>query len=290
MNELKNRRFGSAVILACRMSGEMNTSLGNGISNLLLNLFVLANCGCKNVTGIVEGDDGLFRFYGPEVTAQHFATIGFTIKISVADAVNEASFCGIIYDGLDGLNVTNPISGLMEFGWGGSRYAPSSENTRKKLLRSKALSLLYSYPGCPILQSLALYALRITEGMRYLVPSNFSLYEKEEMRMCLDYIKEHGLPVRDVPERTRLLVEKLYGIPVSVQLSVELKLDTLTELVPLDFPELLPYCKPDQLHYYSLYCYKIRSPIDLVLPRNLVKTVPLKFKRGQSEWKKYFQT
>lgn len=106
--------------------------------------------------------------------------------------------------------------------------------------------------------------------------------------MCMRYIKQNGLPIRIVPDRTRLLVEKLYGIPIATQLSVEAKLDSLDKLVPLNFPELLPFCKPDQLHFYNMYCYKMHRPIDLVLPRQRVKTVPLKFKRGQSDWDKYF--
>lgn len=255
----------------------------------MINLFVLADLGSTNVTGVVEGDDGLFRYLGPLVTSEHFRNVGFVIKISQADGVNEASFCGIVYDDLDCLNVTNPISGLLEFGWGSSRYSKSSKRTKLKLLRSKALSLIYSYPGCPILQSLGMYALRITEGLPYLVPSNLNLYEREEMSMCLQYIKKKGYPIVRVPDRTRMLVEKLYGIPISVQRSVESKLDSLHTLQPLDFPELLPFCKDHQLHFYSMYCYGSSKTIDLVLPRHRVKTVPLSIGIGKKSWDRYFK-
>jgi len=48
---------------ATRMSGEMNTSLGNGFSNLM---FMLYACHVQGIAaeGIVEGDDGVFALEG----------------------------------------------------------------------------------------------------------------------------------------------------------------------------------------------------------------------------------
>lgn len=289
-NSIQCRRFGTAKLNACRMSGEMNTSLGNGISNLIVNLFVLNQLGVKRVQGVIEGDDGLFRYFGPEVTAWDFKMTGFTIKISHVTESNKASFCGIIYDIDDCVNVTNPISGLLEFGWGGGKYRAASDKTRMALLRAKSLSLLYSYPGCPILQSLALYGLRITEGMHYRIPRDISMYEKEEYAKAVKYIKENGLPIRIVPVRTRVLVEEIYGISIDVQMSIESKLDSMTKLENLDFPELLSLFKPDQISFYNLYMYSDVGRIDLCLPRQKLLTQPIYVKRGLVEWNKYFTT
>lgn len=289
-NVIRNRRFGSGVLNACRMSGEMNTSLGNGLTNLIVNTYVLYCLGVTQATGIVEGDDGLFRYFGPELHPIDFKVYGWTIKISKHESPNEASFCGIVYDDVDKLNITNPISAILEFGWGSVKYAYASAQTHKKLLRAKSLSLIYSYPGCPILQSLGMYGLRMTEGLKYLIPSSNNLYDKEYMAMCMKYIKDHGLPITTTPDRTRLLVERLYGIPVATQLCVEAKLDSLTTLGELTFPELEEFFTEDQRKYYDLYSYRINKSFDLNLPRAKVPTQPLCFKRGQKEWACFFKT
>jgi hypothetical protein len=287
VNKLNNRKFGSAFIRACRMSGEMNTSLGNGVTNLITNAYVLMKIGAKNVTGIVEGDDGLFRYYGREVTAADFKECGWTIKITHVTEANEASFCGMVFDDMDQINVTNPISGLLEFGWAGALYSRSSLKTKMQLLRAKSLSLIFSYPGCPILQELGQYGLRMTEGQYYKIPRT-SLYEQEEYVLCMDYIKKNGLPTREIPNATRLLVERLYKIPIATQMSIEGKLRSLDKLQPLDFPELQGFYTDDQISYYDLYCYNHADTADLLLNRQLVKTVPLRFERGHDLWKQFF--
>jgi len=57
-NHIRNKYF-KAWVDGKRMSGEMNTSLGNGFSNLMIMKFVLKKQNIKG-KGIVEGDDGLF--------------------------------------------------------------------------------------------------------------------------------------------------------------------------------------------------------------------------------------
>jgi len=68
-NHLVFKTF-SALLKACRMSGEMDTSTSNGFTNLMLYLFASFEAGCplNKIKGFVEGDDGLFRNDGPAPT------------------------------------------------------------------------------------------------------------------------------------------------------------------------------------------------------------------------------
>ena len=115
-NQLRNRKVYFDV-KATRMSGEMTTSAGNGISNLIFFHFVSeVLCGCTDVVGVVEGDDGLFRigssFRLPDST--DFAKLGLTIKIETHEVLETASFCGIIFDTKSNVNITDPISVIMD--------------------------------------------------------------------------------------------------------------------------------------------------------------------------------
>jgi len=96
-NKLASAGF-SLKCIGRRMSGEMNTSLGNGFSNLLLMLFVLNEKGCTDISGVVEGDDGLFVFNGPVPSSSDFLSLGMEIKLDEHRKYNEASFCGVVFD------------------------------------------------------------------------------------------------------------------------------------------------------------------------------------------------
>jgi len=253
-NECYFRDF-KITVPATRMSGEMCTSLGNGFSNLMLMLYVLESTGCTDVDGVVEGDDGLFRFRGRIPTQAEFEALGLRLKMEVHDSLETASFCGLVFDLEDKLVVTDPLEVLMSFGWTTRRYARSSNSTLKILLRAKSLSLAYQYPGCPIIQSLAKYGLRCTRGIqigRVLEGSGLNMWEREQLQEAV----RHGHCFREVPTGTRHLVERLYGITVEQQRSLEKYLDSLEELMPLDLGALDMLFKPDWTHYFNSYSTK----------------------------------
>ena len=61
VNKLKFKYF-NAYIEAKRLSGEMDTSLGNGLANLFLMMFffcVIKGLHVEDFRAVVEGDDGL---------------------------------------------------------------------------------------------------------------------------------------------------------------------------------------------------------------------------------------
>jgi hypothetical protein len=220
---------------ATRMSGEMCTSLGNGFSNLMFMLFVCSELGSEAL-GFVEGDDGIFRVTGPLPSSADFEKLGLVIKLEVHEDLSAASFCGIIFDPEECINITDPRKVLASFGFTTRQYARASGRLKRTLLRCKALSYAHQYPGCPIIGSLAKYGLRMTRGydVAHFARERWStgIWEREKLLNLL------GTDIPEVPVgfRTRLLVEKLYGITVDVQIAIEIYLDNLNELRPLDIP------------------------------------------------------
>ena len=85
---------GTAKVPASRFSGEMNTSLGNSITNYVFIRMIMERF---NITGnfFIEGDDGLLCFEQPLNTQQvaDFATEnGFNLKINEVAQPGDAGF------------------------------------------------------------------------------------------------------------------------------------------------------------------------------------------------------
>jgi hypothetical protein len=228
-------------LAATRMSGEMCTSLGNGFSNWM---FVSFLCHMKGITfkGFVEGDDGIFRFIGGTLTAKDFEELGLIIKIERHTRLETASFCGQVFDMEDKLVVTDPREVLASFGWTSGKYANANDKTKKSLLRAKAWSIGYQYPGMPILAAMSRAYLRLTRGhdVRRIINGRFlNTYEREQLIEALDA----GRPELNVtpPINTRHLVAELYNVPIEVQIKYEHYFDNLQsiEMIP-DFGLLVP--------------------------------------------------
>lgn len=207
-----------------RMSGEMCTSLGNGFSNLMFMLFACHKMGSKCV-GVVEGDDGLFSIAGPVPTPEFFSRLGLRIKMGVHTDIETASFCGIIFDRQDRINVTDVRRVLCDFGWIDGRYVASRRSRALALLRCKALSLAHQYPGCPVLSALAKYGLKITAGIdvgHYVRNSpHLDWWKRNELLGYFEGRKEKPIPDRPVGDRTRDLVHVTYGVSPDEQRRME---------------------------------------------------------------------
>lgn len=254
-NNCQFKRF-NLKIDATRMSGEMNTSLGNTFSNLILMLYI---CEKKHITvdGVVEGDDGLFRCYPRAPTAADFEEIGFTIKLQEHSELRTASFCGIVFDEIDKLNVTNPIEYMCSFGWSKLHYVRARRTRLMELLKSKSLSTAFQYPGCPIIQSLAFYGLRMTKHIdisRYLEKErSVDMYERTRIEQAIEAYKMGEISPVQVPMRTRLLVKELYGVSVEDQLAIETYLDEKQDLSEIKHVSILKYCSHDWQHFFANY-------------------------------------
>lgn len=252
-------------LMCKRMSGEMSTSVSNGIMNLLITHFLLEEAGNKFYDSFFEGDDSLNKYDVRPPTPAEYAELGAKIKIEYPNNLSEASFCGMLFDVEDLDIVANPMEALVSFGWTTSQYAGASQKTLKGLLKCKALSLLYQYSGCPILRSLAMYALRITndfpidQAIAIQNKQKLSLYDKELYLEMLDNYKLNNIFENHVKDRTRSLVARLFKIDIQSQLAIEKYLDDKTDLSPINFPPILQFCHPDWIDFYETYSSAFES-------------------------------
>jgi hypothetical protein len=251
---------------ATRMSGEMCTSLGNGFSNLMFMLFLAEEVGCTNVDGFVEGDDGIFIMQGTPPSTELFAQLGLIIKMESHTALEHASFCGLVFDIEDQINVTNPLEVIATLGWTSMQYCNSSSRTKQQLLRCKALSFAHQYPGCPIISEMAFYILRCTSKVRVgdFIAKWRNTYEREQL---LAAYRELPYNFNKIPHiepgiRTRFLVEHLYGVSVEHQLYIEEWFKKQREIKPIDFALIKWHMKPEWVDYYEKYVHVPCLPLN----------------------------
>jgi hypothetical protein len=270
-----------------RMSGEMNTSLGNGFVNWVLSKFCAFLEKDLGHAGFFEGDDGVI--VGNSLpTKELYADLGFDVKTDPQVNLTEMSFCGLVFDQEDLVNITDPMEELCTFGWSKYRYTGSRPAVLKALLRAKSISMLYQYNGCPILQSLAKYGLRVTNRIcTDRIQKYMSDWEKTQFSHAMEQYKRDkfmSLINRPVGMRTRLLMEKVHKIRIEDQLYIEKYLDDLNVLQPLDIPETMIYIP----EHWKLMWHQYVLPIEpSKIPPELLLDSPLRIaKLGhlQEEW------
>lgn len=253
-NIIESKHF-FAEIPGKRMSGEMNTSLGNGFANFMILKFVMHECGI-NYKAVVEGDDGLISCDKiPDFTK--FEELSLELKFDVFSSIEEASFCGLTFDPSNKCVITDPLSVLCKFGWLNPKYRQASQSKLDTLMRCKALSYGWQYPGCPIVAALSKYALRVTRHIRFEQvlkainnPALFTTYERETL---LTNIKgdEDKINFVEVSPLSRTLMENKYGVPPILQFRLEFLLDHHTTITPIYVPELFDYVPSEWMDFYD---------------------------------------
>lgn len=254
ISKLKTR-YGEAKS-ACRMSGDMTTSLGNGLCNYMVVKCIAKELGWKELRMVAEGDDGLIRRGGEPLKDKYFAEYGLSVKMTVTQSVGAAGFCQMYW--CDSENVVDPAGKLLTIGWSFAQQRRGSPALKRRLLRAKALSLAYELPGCPVLSSLSRYLLRCTTGealfsedvwwRREVMQGN---YESSELT---ETIRERLCSA--VPMERRSLVEKLFGVTVEQQLELEHWFDSLHAIQPLNHPTIINLVEhrfPHSVKMWRLY-------------------------------------
>jgi len=265
MNRMQFKHF-VVMLLAKRYSGEMDTSLSNSVFNLLLIMFLLYKSGedYKTLIPKIEGDDSIIPYYN-HLDTTIVKRLGANAKFEFFDEISHASFCGLVFD-VDCLDIiTNIIPAYLDFGWTTREYTNSSSRSKKTLLRCKALSMLHTFPGCPILHTLACLALRLTNDVDVRKNKFLDHYRKNHvdshhvhkfeiiLQLAQDKAKLKTMINREINMKTRLLVEKLYKITVDQQLIMEDYLKNVTVLGPLNLPFIDDFCNPDQMKMWDVY-------------------------------------
>lgn len=254
INKCRNRNLRMAV-KAKRMSGESTTSLGNGISNLLV-LAYLSKIHNFDYVAVVEGDDALAVITrGSAPTRAMYEDLGFDVKLDRYTSLSEASFCGLVFD-MDAKHVlTDPRRHLAEVSVADPKYFCVRPHKRHQLLRAKGYSYVYCYGGCPILQAMGECLLRCTRSVDMadflesrLHYSGYWLRERTIASM------ECEAPVLPIHAGSRLLMEKKYGVAVEVQLQVEEYFNSLNTLDEIQVLTGLPVPQdffPIEWHHYD---------------------------------------
>jgi hypothetical protein len=272
INKCRNKQLRMSV-QAKRMSGEFTTSIGNGIANELLLEFLGERNGFE-FTAVYEGDDSLFVITrGEPPTREMYKEIGFDVKIETFQALEEASFCGLVFDINDRAVIADAKRHLAEVGVSAAKYLCVRPYKKKQLLRSKGFSFVYQYPGCPILQALGECILRCTADvdMTDFVESRLH-YQGEWKQAQIQSALGHKHVHVPVGHGSRLLMEKKFNIGVDVQLKLEeyflsktkySEIDVLIDLpVPVDF-------FPKEWHEfgetYVFYEHRCQTPSDSFL-------------------------
>lgn len=244
------------------MSGKMTTSDDNCVFNLIVTFYLicqsnygelaladqLEKCLLHNV--FIEGDDGEFDdvYIDPDLIVR----MGLKLKMEVVENCGLASFCGIVCDLETYDNVTEPLHILVGFFKLPLKWMRSKRVKHLALFRAKALSYLYQYGGCPIIAPLCHYVLRCTKSIdpRWTI-DQFGWYEKPILSKALSV---HWFDlIRPIYHSTRVLVEKVYNIPISKQLEIEDHFCRSTHLHPYSFDIDL---NPSWTHFADKYVGK----------------------------------
>lgn len=226
-----------------RMSGEMCTSLGNGFTNLMLMRFFCLKHDITDAQGVIEGDDGLFTYHGPPLYNEFFNKLGFQIDISNKE-LNEASFCGNIFTETSLQTLADPLEVMATASY--SMQGVGARDTElNKLCYLMGFSILCQYGNCPILCSFARKQIRDCilndplvrpKALKYLTTSRkLDWWSREVLSKCIhEKVVDTTINYED-----RLMIERLYDIPVSAQIEIEKQLDSSQGILTSDLLNLL---------------------------------------------------
>lgn len=221
VNTIEYKGF-TANVRSTRMSGEMNTSLGNSFSNLILFSWMCDSQGIK-YKGVVEGDDGLFAV-SDYPNFNLIANVGFTIKQEKHDNIGDASFCGQVFDAESKQLIRDAVSTVISMGWSSSQYKLSNHFKLQQLEKARAMSFMYDNPGCPILN---VYCRKILSMTRHIDISSLldkmgDNYQREKYATA----SKHELRFEEPSLHTRLLYERRYGVTIAEQKFIENQIET----------------------------------------------------------------
>lgn len=234
-----------------RKSGHHWTSSGNGMHNLIMNLFVCAwSLGpastaellerATRVKIVVEGDDSLKARLWP-IDVGLFRRLGANVKLDEYDHYSQASFCGIVCDEDTLASLTDPLKAVATAGWATGAWVNAGDAKARALQRAKAMSMLYQYPACPVVSAFARKVLDLTKGYDVRnVPGD--LWERgllNRARAARPWLQKE----KEITLGSRLRVQETFGLSVEAQLHMEAVFCAMATLAPIVglshyFPEL----------------------------------------------------
>jgi len=265
-------KYFTASFAGGKCSGEMDTSVSNGVFNWITMMYVLEREGFHYGIGyfhsirpyrkgaemggflkfVAEGDDGVITFpLGIDLTGlstnaeavAFFARYGLDMTIEWSDDVGEAGFVSLYFNTTVRQLITSPFKHLGRM-WVSSRYVCARETKLRSLMRMKAMCLLFQFPACPILASYCEMVLRLTSGydVRHLYWTMDS-YDRERFAFLLN--PSVRCRAEAIHPLTRLTCSNLFGVHPDLQVQIENYFASVNEwstiLRPPGFECLTPF-------------------------------------------------
>jgi len=205
-----------------RMSGDMNTALGNCVINYALLHTWAREAGIK-ACFYVDGDDSVVVFDKQDVAkaaaldpATWFLGWGMESKVEWAFQLEHCEFCQCrpVWDGVGWRMVRNPERFMIRSQW---TTLPHHENFFPRLVTSIGRCELASAIGVPIIQALALSM--IEAGGAHKTWRQLDAYKRARME-AWQPDRAH-LAVRAVTEESRASMEVAWGITPAEQVAME---------------------------------------------------------------------
>jgi hypothetical protein len=197
------------------MSGAMWTSLQNSFLNLFLISYLYEESdGGKDwldLRVLVEGDDGICEYF--PVKMDVIERLGLKLKMEIHDNFATASFCGrVIGHRGCAADITKTLCKLM---WFPMRYWGRKHSFLLSLLKARATSYLMQYKHAPVVAPICYAVLTALAWVDVRVG---------QAELEKDWCYEAACLVGDeqvVDESLRVIVERVYGVSVGLQLEME---------------------------------------------------------------------
>jgi len=248
-------RFFTIKVLAKRMSGDMNTSLGNGVTNVIVIMHIMyTNFKFILIRIVVEGDDSLFEVpLGCVPTTEMFAQYGLIVKIEEHTRLSTASFCGMVFDEVALSNLVDPGRVLRRGGYIDNKFASAKNSTKMSLVRAYGFSTYYQFHDCPVVSSFARMLLRVSRGVhvnkRMLNVHKFAESEVDSIPLTEERMFALYPPNR-ISLGSREIVHSLYKYSYDDQIWCENYLDSINTAQPLIMPVVVANSPQDSIDYF----------------------------------------
>jgi len=249
------------------LSGKNWTSISNGLLNFLVYWFLVFDTFGIDITelyepgvdpdapfqpkgaehclrplpGNLEGDDA-DQNHTAEVAVddEEYRRFGCCVKLKRSADFRDTDFISMIIDPDVPLGVVDILGYVARFGWLLGQYIHAKQIRCEELLVAKAYSMLYQNRGCPVLEALARYVLRVLPhrtlqrffklGARRAYLDRWHYERYLEAWQNRHKVREPAV----ITSAARDLVERASGVSVFYQLQAEEKLRNMSKLEPLD--------------------------------------------------------
>jgi len=228
--KLRMRDFTILLGRAILLSGEMDTSLNNGLCNLItfyaLYTEHVPDFDFQTVLGVFEGDDGLCRVPKQFIpTTADYERYGAKCKIELPSRIELASFCGCVVDTATNVLVTDPAMWLAELPYTKRTEVLCTAARARLLVLARAMSAAYQYNGCPVISPIAWSIIRKNADLRPAVldfasrSRSLAEWDRINLLASISYVSSH----EEIAPRTssRVIVENVFKLGVKEQVRLE---------------------------------------------------------------------